>query len=112
VDEYIDGAPKEFQVKLKQLRSLIMEVAPDAVERISYWMPYYEYQGRLIYFSIGKTNIGLYIPTPTIEEHKDEIGGYYATKAALHLPLDEDIPVELIRMLIRSRMKRNEASSR
>lgn len=112
VDEYIDAAPKEVQQKLRQLRALIHEVAPKAVERISYGMPYYEYNGRLIYFSLAKAHIGLYIPTPTIEEHKTETGRYYATKATLHLPLDEDLPIALIRMLVIARMKKNETSSR
>jgi uncharacterized protein YdhG (YjbR/CyaY superfamily) len=108
VDEYIDAAPKAVREKLRQLRALIHEVAPNAVERISYGMPYYEYKGRLIYFSLAKAHIGLYIPTPVIEEHRTEIAGYYATKATLHLPLDEDLPVELIKMLVIARMKQNE----
>jgi uncharacterized protein YdhG (YjbR/CyaY superfamily) len=47
VDEYIASAPKEVQAKLKELRAAIREVAPTAVERISYGMPYYDYKGRL-----------------------------------------------------------------
>jgi len=112
VDEYIDGAPKEVQEKLRQLRALILEVAPDAVERISYGMPYYEYNGRLIYFGLAKAHIGIYIPTSVIEEHRNEIGGYYATKATVHLPLDKDLPIDLIKMLVRARMKKIEVSYR
>jgi uncharacterized protein YdhG (YjbR/CyaY superfamily) len=112
VDEYIDGAPKEVQEKLRQLRALILQVSPDAVERISYGMPFYEYHGRLIYYGVAKNHIGLYIPPPVIEEHRKEIGRYYATKATLHLPFHEDLPNELIKMLVRAKMKKNEASSR
>jgi uncharacterized protein YdhG (YjbR/CyaY superfamily) len=112
VDEYIDGAPKQVQEKLRQLRALIHEVAPNAVERISYGMPFYEYKGRLIYFSHAKAHIGLYIPTPVIEEHRIEIDRYFSTKATLHIPLDEDLPVALIKMIVIARMKKNEAFSR
>ena len=112
VDEYIDGAPKEVQERLRQLRALILQVSPDAIERISYGMPFYEYHGRLIYFGIAKAHIGLYIPPPVIEEHKNEIGYYYATKSTLHIPFDEDLPTELIKMLVRAKMKKNEVSSR
>ena len=59
VDEYIEGAPKEVQGKLKEFRAAIREVAPTAVERISYGMPYYDYKGRLAYFSLAKKHIGL-----------------------------------------------------
>ena len=51
-------------------------------------MPYYEHKGRLIYFSLAKAHIGLYIPSPVLEEHKDEISGYETTGATLGLPLD------------------------
>ena len=65
VDAYISTAPKESQTKLNQLRSIIKKSAPQALEKISYGMPYYTYKGRLAYFSAWKTHIGLYIPTPT-----------------------------------------------
>src|SRR5258708_39534796 len=62
VDAYITAAPTEVQPKLNELRALIRKTAPAAVERISYGMPYYEYKGRLAYFSIWRTHIGVYIP--------------------------------------------------
>jgi uncharacterized protein YdhG (YjbR/CyaY superfamily) len=70
VESYIEGAPKEVQSKLREVRAAIKEVAPAALERISYGMPCYDYQGRLIYFGLAKAHIGLYIPTPVLEEHK------------------------------------------
>ncbi|HEY6410529.1 MAG TPA: DUF1801 domain-containing protein [Ktedonobacteraceae bacterium] len=51
MDEYIANAPEDLQSKLTQLRKTIKDSAPEAVERISYGMPYYEYKGRLAYFS-------------------------------------------------------------
>ena len=110
VDSYIAEAPEEAQGKLKQLRAAIKEVAPTAVERISYGMPYYEYKGQLAYFGLAKAHIGLYVPPPVIEEHKDELGDYETAKATVRFPLDKELPVALIKKLIRARMKKNEAS--
>jgi hypothetical protein len=73
VDAYIAAAPKEVRDKLKELRAIIKEAAPTAAERISCGMPYYDYKGRLAYFRLSKAHIGLYIPTPVIEEHKAEL---------------------------------------
>jgi uncharacterized protein YdhG (YjbR/CyaY superfamily) len=70
VDEYIAKAPKEVRGKLKELRAIIKSAAPKAEERISYGMPYYRYKGRLVYFRLSRAHIGLYVPTPVIEEHK------------------------------------------
>ena len=109
VDAYIAAAPKVVQRKLKELRVVIRKTAPTAVERISYGMPYYEYKGRLAYFSIWKAHIGLYLPTPVIEEHERELEAYETTMATVRFPLDKKLPVALIRKLVRARLKKNEA---
>ncbi len=76
VDEYIAQAPKEVQGKLQELRTVIKDAAPNAEERISYGMPYYEYKGRLVYFQLWKKHIGFYVPTPVVEEQPmQEVSG-------------------------------------
>jgi uncharacterized protein YdhG (YjbR/CyaY superfamily) len=109
VDEYIAKAPKEAQHKLKELRAAIREVAPTAVERISYGMPYYNYKGHLVYFRLAKAHIGLYVPPPVIEEHKNELKDYETAKATVRFPLDKKLPLMLIKKLVKARMKKNEA---
>ncbi|MDQ2937466.1 MAG: DUF1801 domain-containing protein [Acidobacteriota bacterium] len=109
VDAYIAAAPKEVRAKLKELRAVIRMTAPTAMERMSYGMPYYDYKGRLAYFSNWKSHIGLYIPTPIIEEHEKELAAYETTKATVRLPLDKKLPVALIRKLVKAQLKKNEA---
>jgi uncharacterized protein YdhG (YjbR/CyaY superfamily) len=108
VDDYIAAAPKEVRSKLKELRATIREAAPDAEERISYGMPYYAYKGRLAYFAVFKNHIGFYIPTPVIEEHKNELKDYEAANATIRFLLDKRLPVMLIKKLVKARMKKNE----
>jgi uncharacterized protein YdhG (YjbR/CyaY superfamily) len=107
VDAYIAASPKEVQGKLKEMRTAIRKAAPDAEERISYGMPYYSYKGRLAYFRLSKKHIGLYIPSPVIEEHKSELTDYETAEATVRFPLDKKLPVGLIRKLVKARMKRN-----
>ena len=106
---YIATAPREARSKLKELRAIIRKAAPAAEERISYGMPYYAYKGRLAYFSFWKTHIGLYVPTPVVEEHKRELAAYETSRATVRFPLDTTLPGALIRKLIRARLKKNEA---
>ena len=106
VDAYIAAAPKEVQTKLNELRAAIREAAPTAEERISYRMPYYGYKGRLAYFAVFKRHIGLYVPTPVIEEHKEELKDYETTRATVRLPIDKPLPVALVKKLVKARMKR------
>ena len=112
VDEYIASAPTGVQCKLSELRAVIKKTAPDAVERISYGMPYYAYKGRLAYFSYWKTHIGLYLPTPVIDEHAGDLVNYETTKATVRFPLDNKLPVALIKKLVKARMKKNEAGKK
>jgi uncharacterized protein YndB with AHSA1/START domain/uncharacterized protein YdhG (YjbR/CyaY superfamily) len=109
VDAYIAAAPKEVQPKLREVRAAIIEAAPDAAESISYGMPYYSYKGRLAWFGLHSSHIGLYLRPPVVEEHKSELIGYGTTKSAVHLPLDKKVPVPLIKRLVRASMKKNEA---
>ena len=109
VDAYIAAAPKEVRGKLKELRKVIKSTAPKAEEKISYGMPYYAYKGRLVYFAFARKHIGLYVPTPVIEEHKKELRDYETAKATVRFPLNKKLPLALIRELVKARMKKNEA---
>src|SRR5271169_5166720 len=106
VDAYIAKAPKEARAKLRELRRAIREVAPDAVEGISYGMAGYD-RGRIAWFGLMKNHIGLYLRPPIMEEHKQELAAYTTTKSALHLPLNKKLPVALIKRLVRARARRN-----
>lgn len=108
VDKYIADAPSHVQGKLRELRQTIQEVAPDAEEKISYSMPYYGYKGRLVYFAHAKHHIGVYIPPPVIEDHKNELKEYTTTKSAVQFPLDKELPLTLVKKLVRARMRINE----
>ena len=106
VDEYIAMAPEGVRGKLRELRKVIREVAPEAEESISYGMPGYD-KGRVCWFGLSKHHVGLYLRPPVIEQHKRELAGYGTTKSAVHLPLDKKIPVALVKKLVKARMKLN-----
>ena len=107
VDEYIAKAPIEVRGKLKKLRAIIRSAAPKAEERISYGMPYFGYKGRVVYFAFAKKHIGLYVPTPVVEEHKKELRAYETAKATIRFPLKAKLPRALIKKLVKARVKRN-----
>ena len=118
VDEYMAAAPKEARPKLEQVRAAIREVAPDAVESISYGMPFYSYKGeqgfkgRLVYFGHLKARIALYMRPQDFEGHMDEVAEYMTIKSALQFPLDEAVPVRLIKELVGDAMRRHETGRR
>jgi uncharacterized protein YdhG (YjbR/CyaY superfamily) len=106
-----------MQPNLKQIRAAIREVAPDAVESISYGMPFYSYKGeegfkgRLVYFGLLKSSIAVYMRPQDLEPYMNELAQYKSTKSALQFPLDQAPPVPLIRKLVREAMKRHYAGA-
>ena len=106
VDAYIARAPKRARSKLREVREAIKETAPNAVESISYGMPGYD-KGRIAWFGLMKTHIGLYLRPPIIKGHKKELAAYKTTKSAVHFPLDQKIPIPLIKKLVKARIKKN-----
>ena len=108
VDEYIAAAPPVAKGRLKQIRAIIKKIVPGASERISYRMPCFDYNGPLAWFAMQKGYIGLHIRPPGIEQHKKPFSVCKTTMSAIHFPLEEDIPIELIRKLKTARLKLNE----
>ena len=105
VDAYIAKAPKEAQSKLRQMRKVFLELAPNATESISYMMPGYD-KGRVGWFAGMKNHIGLYLRPPIIDEHKSDLADYKTSKSSVQFPLDKELPVPLIKKLIKARIAR------
>ncbi|MDR3565720.1 MAG: DUF1801 domain-containing protein [Negativicutes bacterium] len=107
VDEYIAQAPQDVQPILHKIRAVIKEAAPDAVEKISYQMPGYFLNGKLVWFGVHKNHIGFY-PNPSgIEIFKSELSVYKQSKGAVQFPLDKPIPYELISKIVKYRVAEN-----
>jgi uncharacterized protein YdhG (YjbR/CyaY superfamily) len=111
IDEYIATFPPEIQTLLSQLRVAIHEAAPEAEETISYQMPAFRQNGALVYFAAFKDHIGFF-PTPTgIETFKDKLSGYKTSKGTIQFPLDQPLPLDLIKEIVRARVKQNKENA-
>lgn len=107
VEAYIARHPEEIQQILRQIRALIQEIAPEAVEKIAYQMPAFELNGPLVYYGVHPKHIGFY-PTPSgIEAFKEELAGYQWAKGSVQFPLDRPMPYDLIRRMVAFRVEEN-----
>lgn len=115
MDSFIEATPKEAQPKLRVIRAAIREAAPDAVESISYGMPFYSFRGesgfqaRLCYFGLLKKKVVFYTRPAFLEEYMGKVEPYLSTKSALHFRLDTPIPVRLVKKLVRNGVKKHAA---
>ncbi len=107
IDEYIAAFPKEVQVVLKQLRTVITKSAPLAEEAIRYGIPTFRLNGNLVHFAAFKNHIGFY-PTPSaIRAFEYELSPYKQTKGAVQFPKGTPVPFDLIRRMVLFRVKEN-----
>jgi uncharacterized protein YdhG (YjbR/CyaY superfamily) len=106
VDGYIASFPPGVRRLLKQLRSIIREAAPQAQEKIAYRMPAYTLNGVLVYFAGYTGHIGFY-PGGTVAQFKKDLGKYKTSKGTIQFPIDEPLPVTLIRKIVKARVAQN-----
>lgn len=106
IDAYIAGFSGLVRDRLETMRRIIREEAPAAVERFAYQMPTYSLGGKnLVHFAGFARHIGFY-PTPSgIEAFAPEIAGYAQGKGSVQFPLDRDLPEDLVRKIVRMRVK-------
>ncbi len=107
IDEYIASFPENVQNVLQQVRQAIREAAPDAKEAISYQIPAFQLNGNLVWFAAFKDHIGFYPRASGIEEFKEKLSAYEISKGTVRFPLDKPIPLELIKEIVRFRVKEN-----
>ena len=108
VDGYIKGFPHDVQVLLKSLRQAIRQAAPHAEEGISYKIPAYKDRGVVVYFAAWKNHIALYPLTAGVKRtFQKELSRYEMSKGTLRFPLDEPLPLPLIRKIVRFRLEEN-----
>lgn len=109
VDEYLREFESETQERLMALRDLIRKTAPQAVESISYGMPAYKVNGKpLVYFAGYKSHIGFYATPTGHEAFAEELSKYKQGKGSVQFPLNEPLPMKLIKEIVQFRLAENE----
>ena len=110
IDECIAQFPEDVQQILVRVREVIRESAPGAVEKISYQIPAFTLNGPLVWFAGYKHHIGFYPKGSGIEAFKEELSKFKSAKGSVQFPLDQPIPYELIRKIVRFRVEENRKS--
>lgn len=107
IQSYFIAFPEEVQVKLNQIRALILDAAPEAVESFSYGMPAYKLNKKpLIYFAAYKNHIGLYATPSAHAAFAEELSSYKKGKGSVQFPLNEELPLGLILKILKFNINR------
>jgi uncharacterized protein YdhG (YjbR/CyaY superfamily) len=109
IDEFIAAQEERFHEPLRQLRSIISSEAPGAEERISYQVPTFRYQHyMLVGFGVTRSACSFYTMSPNlVKRMASELEGHDYSGSTVHFPPDQPLPEELIRTIVRARVREN-----
>jgi uncharacterized protein YdhG (YjbR/CyaY superfamily) len=106
VREYLASLPADARRALQKLRSTIRSVAPGATESISYGIPAFKLAGqRLVYCAAWKEHTSLYPLTAAMRRScASELKAHVTSKGTVRFPLEEPIPVAMVKRLVKARI--------
>jgi uncharacterized protein YdhG (YjbR/CyaY superfamily) len=106
IDAYIQNYPDETRQILEKIRQTIHQAAPQAVETISYNMPAFKLNGKiLVYFAGWQKHIGFYALPSGNAAFQKELAAYKFAKGSIQFPLGKPIPYDLVEKIVKFRVK-------
>jgi len=106
IDAYLAGVEELKRSTLQELRRTILEVIPEAEEGLSYQVPAFRLDGKVVAgFAAFKNHLS-YLPHSgsVFPQLQSETAPYRTSSGALQFPIDEPLPKELVEKLIRVRI--------
>lgn len=110
IDQYLASLSAEKRAALERLRKTIKAAAPGAEECISYQLPAFRLDGRmLVWFGAASNHCAFYPGALPIETLKDELAAYDTSKGTIRFQADRPLPAALVRKLVKTRIAENTA---
>ena len=110
IDEYLAPMSKEKRAALEKLRKAIKAAAPKAEECISYQIPAFRLNGKLLVaFGAAAKHCAFYPGSHPVEAHKDELKAYDTSKGTIRFPADSPLSAALVRKLVKTRIAEHAA---
>src|SRR5271168_5365569 len=106
IDEYLATLSGAKRTALEKLRRTIRSIVPKAEECISYRIPAFRLDGKVVAGFCARTKGCSYFPFSgrTLRTLAEDLEGYEMTKGALHFDPQEGLPAALVRKLLKVRI--------
>lgn len=112
IDAYIGRFPREVQKRLQLIRTTIRTAAPELEEAIKYEIPTFIGNGNVVFFAGFKDHISVYPAPRGNKEFQQELSRYAGGKGTVRFPMDEPIPLDLIRRITLFRLEQDRARAK
>jgi len=111
VEDYLAKVSPEQRATLEKLRKTIKTIVPNAVEVISYQVPTFKLEGRmLVSYAAFKDHCSFFPGAAPIKAHEDDLKSYVTSKGTIRFPTGKPLPAALVKKLVKTRIKEYEAT--
>lgn len=109
IDDYLEPLSKEKRATLEKLRQAIRAAAPKAEECISYGIPAFRLNGKLLVaFGAALKHCAFYPGAYPIKANEKDLKSYETSKGTIRFPIDSPLPAVLVKKLVKSRIAERE----
>ena len=110
IDQYLAALSVEKRAALQYIRRAIKAAAPGAEECISYGIPAFRLNGRvLVHIGAAAKHCAFYPGAYPIEAHAKALAAYDTSKGTIRFPADRPLPATLVRKLVNARIAQQAA---
>ncbi len=110
VSEYLSQVPQPQRAALEKLRSTIKSVVPEATEVISYDIPTFKLNRRmLVSYAAFKKHCSFFPGAGPIEKHADALESFQTSKGTIQFTPQHPLSAALVKKLVKTRIRLNEA---
>ena len=110
IDEYLARVPAASRAALEKLRRTIKSIVPEATETISYEVPTFKLNGRmLVSFAAFSAHCSFFPGAGPIEAHRDELKSFPTSKGTIRFTPDRPLSATLIKKLVKTRIRLDKA---
>jgi uncharacterized protein YdhG (YjbR/CyaY superfamily) len=109
IDEYLAPLAEDQRGALEKLRKTIRSAAPGVEECISYGMPGFRYDGRmLVWFGAAAKHCAFY-PGGVVQGYEKELKAFETSKGTIRFQPEHPLPARLVRKIVKERIASNAA---
>jgi len=109
IDQYLAPLPADQRDALQKLRKTIRAAAPGVEECISYGMPGFRYDGRmLVWFGAAAKHCAFY-PGGVVQAYAKALAAFETSKGTIRFQPDRPLPAALVRKIVKERIAGNAA---